>query len=230
MAQALQAVDWDVVEVLGRDDDPGPAGRDVDAVIIATPDAEIASVAASIGPSDAVVLHLSGATTLGPLAPHRSASIHPLVSLPDPATGAQALLAGADFAIAGDPIAAEIVEALGGRSFEVADSKRATYHATAAIAANHVVALMGQVERLADECGVDVDAFYRLATDALDNAARLGASGAITGPAARGDQTTIDQHLGALCQQDRSLYRALAIEAARLTGAAINADDPEPEP
>src|SRR3954462_7787620 len=52
----------------------GPLGRedavdDADVVLLAVPDAEIAHAAAAIAPGP-LVGHLSGATTLAPLAPH----------------------------------------------------------------------------------------------------------------------------------------------------------------
>ena len=46
-----------------------------------------------------------------------------------------------------------MVESLGGRLVTVADGDRATYHAAACMAANHVVALLGQVERVAATVG-----------------------------------------------------------------------------
>ncbi len=220
IARALQTVGWDVVGILGRSDDPRRAAHGVDVVIIATPDSEIAAVSTAIDPGDAVLVHLSGATGLDPLQPHRAASVHPLMSLPDPETGAAALLSGGDFAVAGDPAATAIVAALGGRAFSVAEQDRVLYHATAAVAANHVVALMGQVERLAQQCNVPVEAFYRMAADTLANAAELGPANAITGPAARGDHETLARHVAALPERERSLYRALADAAADLAAAS----------
>ena len=45
-----------------------------------------------------------------------------------------------------------LAEALGGRAVRVEDDDRTTYHTAAAIAANHLVALIGQVERIAATC------------------------------------------------------------------------------
>ena len=75
------------------------------------------------------------------------------MTLPDEQRGAEALR-GAWFAVAGDDKILDVVRSLGGRSFTVADERRALYHAAACVAANHLVALMGQVERLADAAGV----------------------------------------------------------------------------
>lgn len=214
---ALAARGWQDAGFLGRDDDPSGAARDVDLLILAVRDDAIESVARSVDEGDAVVAHLSGAKTLDALGPHaRTASIHPLVSLPDPATGARRLLHGATFAVAGDPIARAVVDALGGRAITVGDEHRALYHAAAAVAANHLVALTGQVERLAESVGVPVDAYWDLMSATLDNVRSDGSEASLTGPAARGDLETIRNHLDALPPSERDLYLALADEAARL--------------
>src|SRR5687767_11747186 len=103
LARALGAAGWDVVEPVRRGDDPARAAQEVDLVVVATPDAAVAEVAAAIEPVEAtVVAHLAGSLGLEALAPHaRRAAIHPLRSLPTPDTD----LNGAWFAVAGDPVA-----------------------------------------------------------------------------------------------------------------------------
>jgi predicted short-subunit dehydrogenase-like oxidoreductase (DUF2520 family) len=202
---------------MGRDESVGAAASGTDVVLIATPDAAIAAVAAAIEPGDAVVMHCSGATRLTALGPHaRRASIHPLMSLPDPVVGAARLAGGGWFAVAGVPIAAELVDKLGGRRFVVDDEHRALYHATAAISANHLVALLAQVERLAAEVGVPFEAFTDLARGSFDDVVSRGPRAALTGPAARGDLATLEAHRAALAPAERGLYDALASAAADL--------------
>jgi predicted short-subunit dehydrogenase-like oxidoreductase (DUF2520 family) len=196
-----------------------------DAVVIATPDDVIASVAAALVPTDAVVFHLSGSRGLAELGRHRRvAALHPLVSLPDAETGA-ARLRGAWFATAGDPIVERIVAALDGRAFFVADEDRAGYHAAAVIASNHLVALLGQVERVAAIAGVPFDALLDLAEGSLANVRALGPAAALTGPAARGDEDTIRRHLAALGDDEAASYAALAAEARRLAGRSQPAEE-----
>ena len=145
---------------------------------MATPDGAVPTVAAAVHPVEAtVVAHLAGSLTLDALAPHaRRASVHPLVPLPDPETGATRLR-GAVMAVAGDPVGRQVVAALGGRAVEVADEERVRYHAAACIAANHLVALMGQVERVAGPVGLPLDAYLGLAAASLDDVVRLGPRG-----------------------------------------------------
>ena len=211
------------VELLGRGDYED-AAVGVDMVVLAVPDAAIAAVAQAITPGDAVVAHISGATTLGALAPHRRvASLHPLVSMPDPVEGARRLR-GAWMAVAGDPLIDRLAALLDGRTFRVDDEHRALYHATAAIAANHLVALMAQVERLAVLTMVPVEAFFELAVGALDNVVASGAAAALTGPVARQDWQTVRRHVAALPEAERSLYFALVEQAATLAGHGLPSD------
>jgi predicted short-subunit dehydrogenase-like oxidoreductase (DUF2520 family) len=203
--------------VLGRRDDPTTAAAGVDLVLITTPDAEIASVARSVAPGDAVVAHVAGSMGLEVLDPHdRRAAVHPLNSLPTPDVGAARLRSEGWFAIAGDALVESLVDDLGGRSFTVADEDRVVYHAAACVAANHVVALMGQVERLAAGIGVPVGAYLALTRGSVDSVGVLGAAAALTGPAARGDDETIARHLRALPETEVALYEALVVEARRL--------------
>jgi predicted short-subunit dehydrogenase-like oxidoreductase (DUF2520 family) len=107
---------------------------------------------------------------------------------------------------------------------------RARYHAAAVIASNHMVALMGQVERMAAELGVPSEAFLDLAAASLENVAALGPTAALTGPVARGDWDTVRHHLGVLHPAERPAYLALAAEAARLAARDLPADlDPHRE-
>src|SRR5688500_2332978 len=137
LAHALHAAGWDVADPVRHGGDPAGAAVGVDLLVISTPDAAVAAVAAAVRPvATTVVAHLAGSLGLDVLAPHeRRASIHPLVPLPDPERGAARLRDNAPFAVAGDPFAREVVAALGGTAFEVPDEQRVAYHAAASIAA-----------------------------------------------------------------------------------------------
>lgn len=195
----------------------------VDVVLLAVPDDAIADVARVLPATDAVVAHVSGACGLDVLAPNRRVgSIHPLMSLPDVATGSRRLLDSCTFAVDGDPLLSEVVAALGGRAIEVPASKRSLYHATASVAANHLTALCGHVESLAEQVGVPVDAYWTLMRTTLDNIEAVGPAEALTGPAARADWGTVRAHLDALpTDEDRQLYRTLCAAAARLAGRPV---------
>ncbi len=86
------------------------------------------------------------------------------------------------------------------------------------MASNHLVALLGQVERLAAHAGVPFEAFLPLVTGTVENVDELGPAGALTGPVARGDDETVARHVDALPDDERDTYEALVREARRLAG------------
>lgn len=212
------------------------AGAGCDVVIVATPDHVIAAAAARVAPSlepGALVVHLAGAVGLEMFDALRSArpdvrlgALHPLQSLASPERGAEHL-DGAWCAVEGDAEVEDIARLAGLRPFTLPSESdtRAAYHAAACVASNHVVALLGQVERLAVLAGVPFDAFLPLVRTTVENVADLGPAAALTGPVARGDATTVAQHLSALPDDERTAYREGALQALQLTGRS----DPELE-
>jgi predicted short-subunit dehydrogenase-like oxidoreductase (DUF2520 family) len=209
---------------LGREDPVMAAAEGVDLLVIATPDDEVARVAAAVTPvASTVVIHLSGSLGLDVLGAHpRRGSLHPLMPLPTPAIGAERLASGITFAVAGDPLTGTLAASLGGRAVEVADPDRTAYHAAATIAANHLVALVGQVERVAATAGLPLDAFAGLLRAATDDALALGPRQALTGPAARGDWDTVARHQSALSSMaghrtELAAYDAMVGLARRLS-------------
>lgn len=219
LGAALESAGWGLLGYLGRDDDLSGAAVGTDVLVVATPDHAVEAVAESVrAVASTLVVHLSGALGLDVLRGHqRHAAMHPLVSLPSPELGAQRLR-GAWFAVAGDPGVDSLVDALGGRPFRVDEESRALYHAAAVVSSNHLVALLGQAERVAALAGVPFEVMLDLARDTIENVRHLGAAAALTGPAARGDDATIARHLQALPAEERALYEALVGAAKRLAG------------
>lgn len=197
-------------------------GADVDMVLCCVPDSAVEQVVGEWPPrDDVVVLHCSGSLGLDVLGEHpRRASLHPLVSLPDAETGASRLR-GAWFGVAGDPAVLAVVEALDGTAVEVPDDARAAYHAAAVIASNHLVGLMGQVERIAAGVGVPLEAFLALAGGTLANVGALGPARALTGPVARGDWSTVRRHLESIDPSEVQAYLAMADQVARLADVSL---------
>jgi len=190
-----------------------PADR-ADLVILAVPDRVIGEVARRIE-SGAWICHVSGATLLAELDPHRRRfSLHPLQTL---TTGRGAeQLDGAWGALSGETDdaldhARWLAETLGLRPFEVADADRTLYHAAAVIGGNFLVTLHQVATRLLIQAGAPPEAIVPLMTRTIENGFDL------TGPIARGDWSTMEAHIETL--QHRApdlvpLYRALA-EATR---------------
>jgi 2-amino-4-hydroxy-6-hydroxymethyldihydropteridine diphosphokinase len=203
-------------------------------VVIATPDAMVEATAESLvaaAEPGALVVHLAGSLGLDALAPLaekrpdvRLGALHPLQTIPSAREGLDRV-PGSWAAVAGDPAVEALARDLGLRPFPVADADRARYHAAAVVASNHLVALLGQVERLAATAGVPFEAFVPLVEASLDNAVTLGPAAALTGPIARGDLQTVERHLAALPSEERDAYRALARAAMRLAGRRSTAAD-----
>lgn len=214
MTTGLAGAGWDVAPPLGRHDDVAGAAQGVDLLLLSVPDRAIGDVAALVEPVEStVVAHLAGSIGLDVLAPHaRRAAVHPLVSIPTGDTP----LRGAWFAIAGDRLATEVVADLRGRAVTVADDDRAAYHAAACIASNHLVGLLGQVERVGAAVGVPLEAFLALARQSIDNVAELGPAAALTGPVRRGDTATVERHRASLPADERDAYDAGVALCARL--------------
>jgi predicted short-subunit dehydrogenase-like oxidoreductase (DUF2520 family) len=191
---------------------PSPLGRGADAcgattVLLCVPDAEIAAAAAAIEPGP-LVGHCSGATGLEVLAPHEAFSMHPLMTVP---AGAPAdVLRGAGCAVDGStPRALAVAEALAWRlgmhATRVAGEDRAAYHAAASIASNFLVTLEGAAERLAATAGVERALLAPLVRAAVANWAERGAGAALTGPIARGDETTVQRQRAAVAERTPDL-------------------------
>jgi predicted short-subunit dehydrogenase-like oxidoreductase (DUF2520 family) len=186
-------------------------------VLLCVPDDAIALVARALAIREGqVVAHVAGSRNLDVLAPHaRVGSLHPLVPLPDAERGAERLI-GATYSVAGDDVVTDVVASLQGRVLRLNDEQRTAYHATAAVASNHLVALMGHVRELAQNAGLTLDDFLPLAQLALRDVGELGPDAALTGPASRGDMATIDAHLAAIPESERSTYVAMANAAFEL--------------
>jgi predicted short-subunit dehydrogenase-like oxidoreductase (DUF2520 family) len=186
-------------------------------ILLTVPDDFIDVIALQIPHNEnQIVAHVAGSRTLSVLGEHpRVASIHPLMALPSGDLGA-ARLYGATYCVVGDEGIREIATALNGRIITLSDEQRTLYHATAVVAANHLVALMGHVKELAEAAGLSLEDFLPLAEQSLRDVKEVGPQDALTGPASRGDMATIDAHLAALPEAERSTYVALANAAFEL--------------
>jgi predicted short-subunit dehydrogenase-like oxidoreductase (DUF2520 family) len=214
LAAALRDAGLEVTGPLGRGERcPHPT----DCVLLCVPDAEIGNAARNVT-AEALVGHVSGATTLAPLAPHEAFSLHPLMTVParigeGPTSGghvaAFGTLQGAGAAIAGSTdraldTARSLAEALGMRPFEIADEDRAAYHAAASMASNYLVVLEDAAERLLATTGASRELLVPLIRATVENWARDGAD-ALTGPIARGDEETVARQRAAVQERTPEL-------------------------
>ncbi|MFN4004610.1 MAG: Rossmann-like and DUF2520 domain-containing protein [Hylemonella sp.] len=205
-----------------------------DAWLIAVPDRQIAATAqalAALPQPAALAFHASGslpADALQPLAQRgwRVASAHPLLSFATPERAVQQF-AGTLCALQGDAAALGDLQAwltaIGARCCTLRAEDKLLYHAAAVYATNFLPVLQAVAERLWRDSGLaaaELPALRaRLLGHALDNLLALGPQGALTGPAARGDQELVQRQLQALTDWDADAgqaYAALSRLAARL--------------
>jgi predicted short-subunit dehydrogenase-like oxidoreductase (DUF2520 family) len=194
-------------------------------VLVCVPDRAIAEVAADM-PVGPWIAHVSGATPLAALDPHiRRFGLHPLQSF-SKARGAQQLdgVWGAVTAESEDArvVGWRLAQTLGLRPFELADDKRAAYHAGAAIASNYLVTLRAAAGSLLEAAGAPPEALDPLIRGVMDTGFEL------TGPIARGDWETVERHLDVIRAERpelEALYLVLAEATARIAGR-----DPEEVP
>ncbi|MGH3073071.1 MAG: Rossmann-like and DUF2520 domain-containing protein [Gaiellaceae bacterium] len=188
--------------------DLAPEGAEL--VLLCVPDRAIAAVASALEPGPWIA-HVSGATPLGALDPHeRRFGLHPLQTFTRERGPEQ--LDGAFAAVTAETPEAHdtgvwLAQTLGLRPFELADGKRATYHAGAAIASNYLVTLRRAAGSLLDAAGAPPEALDPLMRRTIENGFEL------TGPIARGDWETVEAHTAAI-QADRpelvAMYETLA--------------------
>ena len=169
---------------------------DADVVLLCVPDSAIADVAGGLTPGPSWIGHVSGATPLTALDPHtRRFSLHPLQTFtrargPEQLDGAFAAVTGeSEEAIA---VAREVAQLLGLEPFELADDRRALYHAGAAVASNYLVTLYRIASRLFEEAGAPPEALVPLMQRTIENGFEL------MGPIERGDWETVDAHRDAI--------------------------------
>lgn len=190
-------------------------GADGDVVLICVPDDAIAEVSAGVG-AGPWVAHVSGATPLSALAPHRRRfSLHPLQTFtrargPEQLDGAWgAVTAESDEA---RTVGFWLADTLGLRPFELADESRPLYHAGAAIASNYLVTLHAVASDLFRAAGAPPEALEPLMQRTIENDFEL------TGPIERGDRKTVDAHrraIRAARPELEPLYDLLAEATAR---------------
>jgi predicted short-subunit dehydrogenase-like oxidoreductase (DUF2520 family) len=200
--------------IAGRLADRGVLGRgdgEADVVLLCVPDSAIADVAGGLTPGRGWIGHVSGATPLSALAPHtRRFSLHPLQTFtrsrgPEQLDGAFAAVSGESAeAVA---VARGLADLLGLSPFELADDRRALYHAGAAVASNYLVTLYRIAAGLLEEAGAPAEALVPLMQRTIENGFEL------TGPIARGDWTTVSAHIDAIRKarpEVEPIYRTLA--------------------
>ena len=178
----------------------------------------------------AVVLHVSGALGIEPLAPLREVcagvgQMHPMISFAS--TRVFPSLVGGNMLVRGDPAAAlearRIARRLGMTPRTVPRLDALAYHAAAGLVANGGAALAALGAELLEQGGVRrkvaVQMLGPLLRSVADNVERVGLPRALTGPVRRGDASAVGRHLATLRSRlpgAVDVYLALAAVQVRL--------------
>jgi len=219
-------------------------GRFGDLIIVSVPDDQIATVAGDLarikGNRHPTVLHTSGALSskvFASLAANgwHTGSIHPLASVSDPVTGAEALR-NAYWCIEGDAVAIrvakQVVRDLGARSFSLKSEDKPLYHAAAVMTSGNATALFDVALEMLERCGISRRRGQKMLVPLLEsntlNLSRSAPEDALTGTFARGDLATVRMHLSALKGKDLDealqLYRLLGKRSIELVKKKIDSE------
>lgn len=210
---------------------PADAAAAAELIFITTTDREINSIARLIARKGGcrqgqVYIHTSGALASEIMQDVRqkgawAISVHPLQSFSN-TESAKENLPGSCFALEGDqeaiPLAIELVNDLKGKYFIIQPEDKPLYHAAAVVASNYLVSLIHLSTSIYRNLGLSeeqsLEALYPLIQGTLNNISKTGSAGALTGPVARGDGTTLLGHLKALNKMDwrvQETYRSLGL-------------------
>ncbi len=220
---------------------PEQAASMADIVLIAVPDAAIATVASQMADGGGcrpglVVAHLSGALSSEVLAPLRRfhcsvASFHPMQSF----AGGPVSLQGVIFAVEGDrgasAVLRDLAAKLGGVPLELSPASKVLYHAAAVMVSNYTVALFAAADEILGDLGLEESlaeqGLLSLLKGTVANIEAMGLPRCLTGPIARGDADTVGAHIEALAgpyPRHAAAYRALGLLALPVARAAGRGD------
>jgi predicted short-subunit dehydrogenase-like oxidoreductase (DUF2520 family) len=208
-----------------------------DFVLLAVPDDALRPLVAGLADIGAwregqLVAHTSGAQGIAVLDPAAARGVlalalHPVMTFAGRLEDVDRLLGAAFGVTAPDelrPVAEALVVEMGGEPVWVPESARPLYHAALSIGSNHLITLVNDALSLLDGAGIEraEQLLAPLLSASLDNVLRLR-DVALTGPVARGDIATLQQHRRALLEVAPELlpsYLAMARRTAERAHAA----------
>ncbi|MBM3705600.1 MAG: DUF2520 domain-containing protein [Actinobacteria bacterium] len=181
-------------------------------------------------------IHFSGAKTLGVLDQARNtggitASLHPIksfASVMDSIKTIPGTVWGVtypeDFPQQEEEFLSFFIKKLKGRTIRVEDSKKSLYHAAACVSSNYLVSLINYAVGIHEKIGISaadsLDGLMGLIEGTVDNIKKLGTKKSLTGPIARGDTGTVEEHIlnfkKYLSQSDLCFYKVMGLETSRL--------------
>ena len=206
-----------------------------DLIFLTVPDDEITRVCNAVRwRPKSYVVHCSGALSLEALEfaaklGAKTGSLHPLQTF---ARGDHQVARLADIAYAIEAsdgsirrVLEELVRNLGGRSQWIRGADKPLYHASAAMASNYLLSLLGDASKLWESFGLSreqgMHSLLPLVKGTLDNLQDIGFPDALTGPIARGDVETVEIHLEALTSSQPDILPSYVAMGKRTIAMAL---------
>jgi predicted short-subunit dehydrogenase-like oxidoreductase (DUF2520 family) len=208
-------------------------------VLICTPDDRIESVCneifknQDIEPWQYTVIHLSGSKKIDVLdaASKRGASVgcmHPIKSFASIQESMQSL-EGTTYGLTfkskkDEKVLKMLVKSLKGKHIIVENNAKPLYHAITCIASNYLVGLIDYALNMADSIKIPASDIFQpvlhLSEGAIENIKKMGSKKSLTGPIARGDISTVQQHIESIGNymgpDDVQIYKALGRHTSKI--------------
>lgn len=192
-----------------------------DLTVIAVKDDAISSVASQLPKIRGVVVHTSGSTNISALKrfAHRGV-LWPVETISKTNRGK---FKGVPFVIEGadertTTLLMRAVHSLSGETYVMDSDQRKVMHMAAVIVNNFTNYLLTVAEDILQKESLPFEVLQKLSESTVQNAFRSGAKSSQTGPAARNDRKTIEQHFQYLSQNRdyERLYRMISEMISRV--------------
>jgi predicted short-subunit dehydrogenase-like oxidoreductase (DUF2520 family) len=193
-----------------------PSSTDI--VIVAVPDHDLKAVLENVRCSPgALVAHTAGSfgTDIIPDMINHKGVFYPLQTF---STGRDVDFEGLPFLLESSDrqssdILADLVAAVGGRSYFVNTDQRILVHLAAVFICNFSNHMLTLGKQISGKAGVPFDIFYPLLQETTSKAMDLGPEKSQTGPALRNDRNTIEKHLELLSfsPELRKMYNEISM-------------------
>ena len=211
-----------------------------DVVLVCTPDNVLEATAAALAGlawlgSETVVVHFSGAKTIGVLdavvkCGATVGSLHPVFAFADVEKSVCSLRGSLCALEARDEramaVLRDLADTVGLRAFVLPSEHKARYHAALSAASNFSVVLAAFAQNLLEPVGLPESLVRGLVSglmgQSVENLSGLTSADALTGPVVRGDDSTVAAHLAVMNDKERVFYSVLANAALDLAGPRLN--------
>lgn len=200
---------------------------EADLVLVATSDDSIGAVAGALPAANAVIAHTAGAMSLDVLAPHaHRGAVWPIQTL---SHGAPIDLADVPMVVdSNSEVAREamlrLARTISRSVLELRHEQRERLHLAAVLTSNFPVFLVREAQRLLRQEKLPPDLLMPLWRTTANKVSTIGPEEALTGPARRGDASTIQRHLDLLTSEPE-LRRAYALLSEMILRAYGNGND-----